>query len=134
MIINIRPLWWWKSQTQIAEVMSALTALGWALLLLWPGETMDAAPALRVMRLFGGDNLWIGIFALVWIVQSLAMCGNVKLFRYPSALLSLLLWTFVAATSFLSNPLSPAWIVYGVLALAMAWTLISGPTNDHKHG
>ena len=128
--LKFRPLWWLNADTQIAEVMSALVALSWAGVLLWPGDTMAAAPALRVMARMGGDLFWLPVFVLVWLVQSLAMCGNVRIFRYPGALLSLALWTFVGTTTFFSNPLSPGWAVYAILALAMLWTLISGPT-DH---
>lgn len=127
------PFSWMKADTRIAEVISALIALSWAVILLLPGDTMHSAPGLKIMAEFGNDYVWAAIFGLVWGVQSLAMCGNIGLFRYPGALLSLMLWTFLASTILFSNPLSPGWLSYSVLALSMAWTLISGPTIDDSN-
>ncbi len=109
--------------------MSALIALTYAVVLLWPGELFAQLAGYRVMAELMTEEAWGCVFLAQWAVQSLAMCGNVRLLRYPSALLAFLLWIFVGACFWLVAPQSVASYLFFWLALFMAWVLWKGPTD-----
>lgn len=130
-MFRLRPFWWWSADTRGAEVLSAVTAWSWGILLLLPARTFDLSPSYEIMAALLPEPCWGGIALAVGALQSLAMCGNVRLLRYPAALLSMILWTTAAAMFLVANPGTHAPVVYGILAAFQAWVIIRGP---QEHG
>lgn len=127
--LKFKPWRWAKADTRAAEAISALSAVAWGVIMALPGDTM-ASPVWRIMRLIGDDHFWAVIFGIAGVLQALAIFSDAALFRKAGVLLTLMLWFMVSFTSMLSNYLAPGWMVYGILGLAMLWTLLSGPTFD----
>ena len=126
-MFRLRPLWWWSADTRGAEVLSAVVAWSWGILLLLPARTFDMSPSYGIMAALLPE-LWWGTIALtVGGLQSLAMCGNVDTPRYPSAILALILWSGASALFLVANPWTHAWLIYAILATSQAWVIIKGP-------
>lgn len=127
--IRFRPLWWWDADTRGAEVLSALIAWTWGLWLLLPWNTFESVASYAFMSTLLPERTWGVLFLVVGGLQSLAMCGNVHLFRYPAAVFSMVLWVSVSLMFFASNPGAYGPILYGLLAASQWWVILRGPQS-----
>lgn len=126
--IIMRPLWWWRRDTEAVEVMSALCAGYWAFMLALPTDyfaSQPNGPLSMYLAVIMPEWAWACAFGVVWLFQSMAMCGNITAFRAPAAVLALVFWGMIAGFLFMGNPQAPAVGVYGLLSLSNAWVLIS---------
>lgn len=127
---RFNPLWWLDADTRAIEAFSAISALAFAVILLLPGNIFEAKSGYRVMAaLLPDERGWAVIFLLQWMLQSLAMCGNVWVLRYPSAALGCLLWLFVGLCFWLVSAEALAPYIFWLIALFMAWVCLKGPTD-----
>jgi hypothetical protein len=122
-----QPFWWWKADTRGAEVISAVLAWMWGLILLHPYETFRYLPNYRLMSEIAPEWVWGAGYLLVGALQSMAMCGNVHYFRYPAAVLSMLMWLAACYFFAMTQPVSHAPFIYGVLAFSQFWVILRGP-------
>ena len=131
-VFRFNPLWWIDADTRAVEAFSALVFLTFAVLLLWPGDTLPNFVAYRIMSSLLPETVWGGIFLGQWALQSLAMCGNVRLLRFPAALCGFLLWAFIAAAYLLSSTAGLGGYLFGWIAIFMAWVVWKGPTDGER--
>lgn len=129
-MFQLRPFWWWHADTRGAEVLSAIIAWATGALLLYPAMTFEKSPSYGVMASFASEVTWGAGYVAVGLLQSAAMCGNVHLLRYPSALLATIAWCATAALVAAANPWTNEPLVYAALAASQAWVCIKGP-QDH---
>lgn len=132
-MIKFRPLWWWSADTRGAEVLSALVAWTWGLWLLLPWDTFSSVSSYSFMSSLLKETTWGALFLFVGGLQSLAMCGNVQLFRYPAAVFALVLWVSAGLMFFAANPYAHAPVLYGLLAASQGWVILRGPQR-HDEG
>lgn len=128
--IRFRPFWWWHADTRGAEVISAVIAWSWGTWLLLPWDTFASASGYRFMSSLLPERTWGILFTIVGLLQSLAMCGNVHVFRYPAAVFSMVLWVAVSVMFYAANPIAHAPVLYGILAASQWWVILRGP-QDH---
>lgn len=126
--IRFDPFWWVNADTRAVEALAALVALTFAVVLLLPGDLFDLS-GYRVMRALMPEAVWGGILLLQWALQSMAMCGNVRFLRFPSALFALLLWTLIGSCFWMVNPAALASYVFFWIAIFMGWVILRGPTD-----
>jgi len=129
---TFRPFWWWDADSRIIEAFSAVLAFYWCFILILPEDTFGKSPSYQIMAYLGEEWQWALFYSIVWVVQSLALCGGVWLFRYPGAYLAMIGWAVATAMFALSNPLTHAPGIYGLLTLANLWVIIRGPTKDGR--
>lgn len=129
-LYKLEPFWWWDADTRAVEAFSAVMAMVWGFVLLLTAD-MSASPGYRIMHALMPTWGWGLFFVFVWLIQSAAMCGNVRLLRFPSALLAFIVWTAVAIAISVANP-SGLGYTYFVMAAAQAWVLWKGPTKNGK--
>lgn len=123
------PLWWLNADTRAVEAMSAMMFLTFGVGFLLPGDLFARYSAYGAMAAIMSETKWGCLFVAQWALQSLAMCGNVWMLRYPSAALGMMLWVFLAVLFFIAAPTGLAPYPSAWLALFMAWVLWKGPTD-----
>lgn len=127
--LNFQPFWWWHSDTRGAEIISAVLAWSWGLILLHPYSTFQSIEGYRLMGELAPEWLWGITYLLIGALQSAAMCGNVHYFRYPAAVLAMLGWIAASYFFFFTHPVSHAPAIYGVLAFSQFWVVLRGPQS-----
>lgn len=128
-LISFDPLWWTNADTRMIEAFSALVFLTFGLILFWPGDTLTGFGAYRVMREVAREDVWTGIFLFQWLLQSVAMCGKVRLLRFPAALGAFAIWLFVGTCYVASSPGGLGGYVFLWLAAFMLLVMWKGPTD-----
>lgn len=127
----IKPFWWWGADTRIGEVVSALGLWVWSITLLHPNDMFSQAWFKYFAAIMSDTSLGI-VLGLAAILQSIAMCGNVYLFRLPSALCSMIAYMFMSAVLFQTSYYSPGTYIYALLAMVNMYAIIQGPTKHRN--
>lgn len=125
--LNFQPFWWWRGDTRGAEVISAVLAWMWGLILLHPYSTFSDIAGYKLMAELAPEWLWGVVYLVIGLLQSAAMCGNVHYLRYPSAVLSMLGWVAGFYFFYSVHPVSHAPAIYGTLAFSQFWVILRGP-------
>lgn len=120
--INFKPGSWWDSDTDAAEVISAVSAFGWSIALLVPGDA--PGPLAAMLRGLLPEVVWALFFAVIWGFQSLAMCGNRPVFRRKAAFLAFIFWGIIAGMTMWAAPFAGGTGTQILLSLANVWVLI----------
>lgn len=128
--VTARPFWWWGADSRGVEALSAMVAWYWGVLLLLPVRTFAASRSYDAMAAVAAEWVWGLMICAVALTQSLAMCGGVKFFRYPGAVLAFITWAGVAFLFGASNPATHAVGIYSILAAFNLWVLARGPRDD----
>jgi hypothetical protein len=126
------------SDTTPTRFMLALAATGWALLLIWPGDTFER-PVYRFMKMIGGDNAEAK-WCIAWAAHAGGMWWRIfsSVPRPGWALavhtLGVILFTSSAISIFLTltYPLPAAVAPDFVLALAAFWVLVRTHVNNER--
>lgn len=122
--LAFRPLYWTGDGTGWLEAFSAGVAWIWSLVLLWPGDTFPTGRGYDLMARFAPEWVWAAWFAVVAALHSGAMCGNIRVFRYPAALLAGFTWSATGTLALIANPAGAFgywWLLLGFLMVAVAW-------------
>lgn len=128
-LVHFDPFWWIDADTRAVEALSGLIALTFAIVLLWPGSLFAQLAGYRVMAALLPENAWGGILLFQWLIQSLAMCGNVRFLRFPSAICAFLLWILIGICFWLVQPQTLSSYLFFWMAIFMAWVILKGPTD-----
>ena len=126
---RFNPLWWITADTRSAEAYSALMFLVFGVGFLVHGSLFDRYAVYRSLGAIMPEQGWGCLFLAQWAMQSLAMCGNVWMLRYPSALLAFVLWSGLGCLFLIGAPTSLSPYPSLLLALFMAWVVWKGPTD-----
>ena len=89
----------------------------------WPHEAFSS-PVYQLLMRFLPDWLWCGIFVSVGLAQITAMNWSKVCWRAASAMLSFILWSFIAALLALDTTPGPGIVVFPILALSDAWVYL----------
>lgn len=125
----IKPFWWWGADTRIGEVVSALGLWAWTITLLHPNEMFAQTWFRHFAAIISESSLGL-ILGSVAILQSIAMCGNVYLFRLPSALFAMIAYMFMSAVLFQTSQYTPGTYIYALLAMVNMYAIVQGPTKN----
>lgn len=122
---------WWRTNSTIAEVMSALTLWYWGLLLLLPVSTFAASRSYSAMAALGSEEAWGVVMCAAAALQSIGVCGQRPIARVCGAYCALAIWGFAAAMFASSNIYTHAPGIYAILAAGQAYALlVRGPHRD----
>lgn len=116
---RFRPFWWWGSDTVAAEVISAVAAWGALVAMIFKSLSTSGEAVTLVVPYWG----WAILFLGQAVLQSASMCGNVRAFRDPAAVVGIVFWGFLAMTGVILEGLILDHLLAGVLALANLWVL-----------
>lgn len=129
---RFEPLWWLDADTRAVEAFSALLAWIYAAVLLWPGDLFGQLSSYSVMAAIMAEGKWGAMFVFQGLLQSAAMCGNVRLLRYPSAIIAFFLWFFIGACFWFANPQVVAAYFFFLIAAFMGWVISKGPPDGDR--
>lgn len=122
--LNFRPLWWWKCDTEPMEVFSGMYACITAFIFFLPFASFTETNGYRYHLALAPEWVWAFAFAMLGLLQSLAMCGNVVVFRYPALILGIVLWGVDAILILGVSPTTPGPWAFVLLAAGNLWALL----------
>jgi hypothetical protein len=105
------------------ELMLAVIALGWGLVLLTPTATLVDTPAYRPLLLLMGEMLWAVAFLAVAALGIVGVLAERVWLRLGALTGHVFVWTALAVAIVLTTPATPGWWVYGVFAVRAGWAM-----------
>ena len=103
------------------ELFSAITALGWGVLLLLPYDTFGSSSIYVTMSALAPEELWgIALLGGGFLQLAAVLHGKISP-RKLTAMFATASWAFIAAMFASSSIYSTGVVVYGVMTLFAAW-------------
>jgi len=113
------------------ELLSAIMAFGWGILLALPANTFATSPTYNAMSSLAPERVWAIAMLAIGLLQAAAtLHGKVKA-RKPLAFFATLTWAFIAVMMISANAVSTAGVAYGVVTLLSLWSYLRMDVFNH---
>lgn len=113
----------WESDYEFPQFIMALPLLGWAIVLLLPGNTFITSPAFSTMD-FWPETWWGALSGMLFCCYTIS--GILQWQRTFAAVsfLASLWWLFVSVSIYLALPLSTGTAIYPVVFVNTGWVFL----------
>jgi hypothetical protein len=107
----------YRLRIRALEAFSGTLALYWGILLLLPFDTFGASPSYAMMAALGSEAWWGCVFLLIGSSQwlSITRCRWLRALSFHLAIIG---WGFACVMFSVSNPITHAPGIYGLLAVS----------------
>jgi hypothetical protein len=116
------------------EIVLMYVSVAFGLKLLSPETTFDSSNAFIVMSKIAPEWAWGGAMLLTGLTRLIGIYRHSLVIRRAVSFVSLLLWTSISISFFLSNPSGTGPITFSTFAFASAWCLLVMSKDTHHAG